>query len=164
MLLRAEGIGKSFGHNAVLKSAAVWGEVGTVSVLLGRNGSGKTTLMRIACGCLQADSGTVRFGEYARERPRLSDLARLGLMYVPQEGLLSNHYSVEQHLGMIAHRYGSYRVEDAVDRLRLGECLGLRPWQLSGGERARASLALAFARGPRCLVVDETLAGLAHLD
>ncbi|MEJ2206958.1 MAG: ABC transporter ATP-binding protein [Gemmatimonadota bacterium] len=164
VLLRAEGIGKSFGRSTVLKSAAVWAEAGQVSVLLGRNGSGKTTLMRIACGCLRADFGTVRFGEYARERPVLSDLARLGLMYLPQEGLLSNRYSVEQHLDVIAFRYGSYRVVEAVERLRLGECLGLRPWQLSGGERARASLALALIRGPRCLVVDEPLAGLAPLD
>jgi ABC-type multidrug transport system ATPase subunit len=164
VLLRAEGIGKSFGRNEVLKSAAVWGEVGRVSVLLGRNGSGKTTLMRIACGCLRADYGTVRFGEYSGERPRLSDLSRLGLMYLPQDGLLSSRYSVEQHLDMMAHRFGSYRVTEAIERLRLGGCLGQWPWQLSGGERARASLALAFVRGPRCLVVDEPLASLAPLD
>jgi ABC-type multidrug transport system ATPase subunit len=164
VLLRAEGIGKSFGRTEVLKSAAVWGEAGKVSVLLGRNGSGKTTLMRIACGWLRADFGTIRFGEYCRERPRPWDLARLGLMYLPHEGLLSNRFSVRQHLELMAHRFGPYRVEEAIERLRMADWLVNRPWELSGGERARASLALALIRGPRCLVADEPLAGLAPLD
>jgi ABC-type multidrug transport system ATPase subunit len=163
-LLRADGIGKSFGRNDVLKSASVWGEEGRVSVLLGCNGSGKTTLMRIACGRLRADYGMVRFGDYGRERPRLAELARLGLMYVPQDQLLDNGYSVAQHLAFVVHRFGSFRLEEAIDRLRLSELLDLRPWQLSGGERMRASLALAVVRGPRCLVVDEPLVGLAPLD
>jgi ribose transport system ATP-binding protein len=96
--LRAEGIGKSFGRVEALKAASLWGEAGKVTTLLGRNGAGKTTLMKIAAGVLRPDYGVVSLFGDVRENHSLPRLARSGLMYVPQDQLVSPRYRVRDHL------------------------------------------------------------------
>ncbi len=160
-VLHAEGIGKSFGKVQVLKTASLRGEPGKVTTLLGRNGAGKTTLMKIAAGVLRADYGVVSvFGE-ARGNHSLARLARLGLMYVPQEQLVSPGYRVRSHIDALAATFGSAGVDEAISRMELGGLLDQGVASLSGGERMRVSLALALARSPSVLLVDEPLVRLA---
>lgn len=162
----ADSVGKSFRTERVLKAASVWAEAGTVVALLGRNGSGKSTLLRIGAGVLAPDYGTVRLAGRTFTRPRLHVLARLGLFFLPDRGLLSPRLTLDQHF--------------AAQRARFdGPGPGLAPWQewlnvigllpafpreLSTGERRRAEVALAWARAPLCLLADEPLLGLAPKD
>jgi len=160
-VLRAEGIGKSFGRVEVLKSASLWGEAGKITTLLGRNGAGKTTLMKIAAGVLRADYGVVSLFGDVRENQSLPRLARSGLMYVPQAQLVSPVYRVRDHLRALATTFGSAGVDDAISEMRIEALLDRRVGSLSGGERMRVSLALAFARAPKVLIVDEPLVRLS---
>lgn len=160
----AEGIGRSFGRTEVLKSASLWAAPGRITTLMGRNGAGKTTLMRIAVGVLRGDYGVVRFNGKAWERPRLWELARMGLFYVPQEQLLVGRMTARQHLEALAAVVGSTHVDAAVESTRIGPLLDQRTWELSGGERMRVSLALAMTSRPVCLVIDEPLARVAPKD
>ena len=159
--LRAEGIGKSFGRVEVLKSASLWGESGKVTTLLGRNGAGKTTLMKIAAGVLRADYGVVSLFGDPKENHSLARLARLGLMYVPQAQLVSPAYRVRDHLRAVATTFGSAGVDEAISEMRIEPLLDLAVRSLSGGERMRVSLALALARAPKVLIVDEPLVRLS---
>lgn len=163
-MLRAEGIGKSFGTLEVLKSASIWGEAGKVTTLLGRNGSGKTTLMKIAVGAIRADYGVISVFGDVRERQSLARLARAGLMYVPQEQLVSPGYRVRDHIEALCMIFGSDTVDDAITEMRIDDLLDLHVATLSGGERMRVSLALALARAPKVLVADEPLVGLSPRD
>ncbi len=163
-ILRAEGIGRSFGRFEVLKAASLWAEPGKIVTLMGRNGAGKTTLIKIAAGWLRADYGVVHFDGIAMERPQLARLARAGLFYIPQEQLLSPTFTVQQHIEAVAARFGSDEVEYAVEATRLGGVLPQRPSTLSGGERMRASLALGLVRKPACLIIDEPFRGVSPLD
>ncbi len=160
-VLRAEGIGKSFGRVEVLKSASLWGEAGKITTLLGRNGAGKTTLMKIAAGVLRADYGVVSLFGDVRENQSLPRLARSGLMYVPQAQLVSPVYRVRDHLRALATTFGSAGVDDAISEMGIEALLDRRVGSLSGGERMRVSLALAFARAPKVLIVDEPLVRLS---
>ena len=159
--LRAEGVGKSFGRIQALKAASLWGEAGKVTTLLGRNGAGKTTLMKIAAGVLRADYGVVSLFGDARENHSLPRLARSGLMYVPQEQLISPAYRVRDHLRALATTFGSAGIEEAISEMSIEALLDQRVVSLSGGERMRVSLALALARAPKVLIVDEPLIGLS---
>ncbi len=159
--LRAEGIGKSFGRVEVLKSASLWGESGKVTTLLGRNGAGKTTLMKIAAGVLRADYGVVSLFGDPKENHSLARLARLGLMYVPQAQLVSPAYRVRDHLRAVATTFGSAGVDEAISEMRIEPLLDQAVRSLSGGERMRVSLALALARAPKVLIVDEPLVRLS---
>jgi len=163
-VFRAEGIAKAFGDRQVLKNASVWGEGGKITTLMGRNGVGKSTLLRIAVGDLRADQGVVFFEAYVGERPSLARLASKGLFWVPQEQLLSRHYSVRDHLRAVEARFKTGRSQEAVEALGIVGTLDQRVSELSGGERMRVSLALAVARRPTCLVIDEPFARVAPKD
>jgi ABC-type multidrug transport system ATPase subunit len=160
----AEGIGKSFGGTVVLKAASIWAEPGKVTTLMGRNGSGKTTLFRIAAGLLRADHGVVSlFGEVT-EHASLHALARRGLMFLPQGRLASPMFTARDHFRALGSVFGFDGIESAISVAALEELLDQPIASLSGGERARVSLGLAFARRPRVLLADEPLVGLAPAD
>jgi len=156
-VLRAEGVVRSFGRNEVLKSASLWAEPGKIVTLMGRNGSGKTTLLRITAGWLRADYGVVHFNGIVTQRPRLARLAEAGLFYIPQDQLLSPSFTVRQHIEAVSARFGADHVQAAIEETNIEEILDQTVWELSGGERMRASLALGIARRPLCLLIDEPL-------
>lgn len=163
-VLAAESVGKRYGDRVVLKSASLWAEAGEVTGVVGRNGSGKSTLMKIAAGWLAPDHGTVRFLGEVTERPRLHWMAARGLFYLPDREVLSPRVTVGEHLRSMARRYGAGDAGEAAERLGIAHLLERRPDDLSGGERRRAEVALAFARGPVCLVADEPFRGIDPRD
>lgn len=162
--LRAEGVRKVFGGNEALTSASLWATPGRVTTLLGRNGSGKTTLLRVAAGVLRPDQGVVAVDGVAVVPARLHELAKRGVMFLPQGRLLIPGASVADHFRAISVAFDGARVEKAVDAAGVGALMSQRAHTLSGGEKARVSLALAIARGPRVLLADEPLVGLAPVD
>jgi ABC-type multidrug transport system ATPase subunit len=154
----------SFGGTEALKSAALWAEPGKVTVLLGRNGSGKTTLMKVAAGELRPDQGVVSMAGNTSERHRLPELARLGLMYLPQEQLGPPAYRVRDLFASVERAFATGRADEAIASVELGHLLDHRVGSLSRGERVRLSVGLALARRPTVLLADEPLVGLAPRD
>lgn len=163
-VLRVESAGKRFGAITALTTASLWAESGRITTLMGRNGSGKTTLLRIAAGDLRADHGHVVFRGRVHLRPSLVVLARFGLMYLPQEQLVSHAYCVRDHFTALAASYPDARVDRAIAEAELAPLLDQPVARLSGGERMRVSLALACARRPVVLLADEPLVGLSPRD
>jgi len=163
-LLAAESIGKSFGTRIVLRTASMWATSGKVTVLLGRNGCGKTTLVRITIGQLRAEHGVVIYDGQRTLRPKLHDLARAGLYYLPERNLLSTAFTMREHFDAVLALYPTAKVDRAIELLRVGELLGRRPGTLSGGERRRCEVAIALARAPRCLLADEPYMGIMPTD
>lgn len=179
-VLSADSIGRSFGSRRVLDSATLWARAGEITVLMGRNGTGKTTLLRIAAGRLKADWGAVRYCGQVSERPRHHEMARRGLFCVPQEGLLPRGRSVRQVARAVIRAFppeertasetGGRREDDDVvvdtwaAEWELDHLLDAPDEELSGGERNRASMALAVLRRPLCLLTDEPLTGSAPKD
>jgi ABC-type multidrug transport system ATPase subunit len=163
LVLVAQSMGKSFGLNSVLKGATLWCQSGMVNVLVGRNGCGKSTLIDVTLGIRRSDFGTVTMTGWATSRPRPADMARRGVFYSPQAGMLIPKFTLGAHLRMWADRFGG-NPEDAAARVAIDHVLDQRPDQVSGGEKKRAELALALLRRPRVLIADEPLAGLPPVD
>lgn len=164
-MLEVDGAGKRFGSLVVLKSASFAAPAGRITALMGRNGSGKSTLMRIAVGRVRPDWGRVVYrGRYLR-RPSLSALAREGLMYSTQSSALTRHFTLHEHLEAMVDRFGGReRLPRVVDAMGLAHLLAHRPDEMSGGERQRASVALAMIRAPACLLMDEPFSGVQPKD
>jgi ABC-type multidrug transport system ATPase subunit len=162
-LLVFDSIGKRFGRRVVLRVASLWGTAGRITVLLGRNGSGKSTLIRAGLGIVKPDHGSIRWEREILDRPRLHDLARRGLLFIPDRGLLSRRLRLAAQLELYAEAFGG-NVQDAVQAEGLEGLLDSRVGELSGGEERRAEMAIARLRKPRCLLADEPFAGLAPLD
>lgn len=158
-VLEASGITKSYRRGlwprrrelVVLRGAALALGAGEVVGLVGENGSGKSTLMQILVGALDADAGTVRVA------------GRVG--YCPQEPLLYDRLTCDEHLELFGVAYGMDSAAVAAAAGALYETLGFGNWrrtrveELSGGTRAKLNLALALLADPEVLLLDEPYAG-----
>lgn len=162
-MLVADCVAKSFGDRRVLTSASLRAVEGELRVLFGRNGAGKSTLMKIAAGWTQPDSGSVFVDGRALEHTALAALARRGVLWLPDEGLLSNAFTVRRQLDFFAARWGG-DAGAAAERVGITHLVDRAPCTLSGGERRRAELAVALVRRPRVLLADEPYRGVAPLD
>ena len=129
--------------------------------LLGPSGGGKTTLLRCLVGVQRVASGTVTvFGEPAGSRA-LRD--RIG--YVTQAASVYDDLTVAENLAFFARVLGVPRadVQRVVDAVDLGDHADQVVGRLSGGQRSRASLAVALLGEPDLLVLDEPTVGLDPL-
>ncbi|MDX6646292.1 MAG: putative transport system ATP-binding protein [Miltoncostaeaceae bacterium] len=135
---------------------------GEVVAITGPSGSGKSTLLAVLAGLDEPDGGMVRIeGERISRRPeeeRAAVRARLiGVVY--QHGNLLGHLSVEDNVALAQRLRG--RAGSSEWRRELLERCGIArrahawPSQLSGGELARAGLAVALANDPAILLADE---------
>ncbi len=163
--LVADCVSKSFGGRRVLSSASLRAVSGQVRALLGRSGEGKSTLMRIAAGWLEPDSGVVHCDGRAELSAKPHLLARQGVFYLPDRGVLSSALTVRAQLEMIAEQFpGGASVDEAAATMGILERIDVRPPVLSGGEQRRADVAAVLVRSPRCLLADEPLRGIAPID
>ncbi|MDV3223184.1 ABC transporter ATP-binding protein [Intrasporangium sp.] len=139
-------------------------EEGSVLGLLGRNGVGKSTLVSTVMGLVRPKSGSVVFDgtDVAGRRP--DRIASMGVAYVPQGRRVFAPLTVDEHLAIAdrAGRTGTWTRERVLEMLpRLGERLGHRGDQLSGGEQQMLAIARALLTNPRLLLLDEPSDGLA---
>src|SRR2546426_3756414 len=131
---------------------------GSVTGLLGPSGSGKTTLMRAIVGVQRLAAGRVEvLGEPAGAKTLRS---RVG--YMTQAPSVYGDLSVRENLRFFARVLGapSESVDRAVDEVSLADFAGRVVSRLSGGQRARVSLATALLGKPDLLVLDEPTVGL----
>jgi ABC-2 type transport system ATP-binding protein len=134
---------------------------GTVTGLLGPSGCGKSTLMRAIVGVQIVASGTVTvLGEPAGSR---SLRARVG--YVTQAPSVYGDLSVRENLRYFAAVLGTppERVDAVMATVDMDAFAGRVVGSLSGGQRARVSLATALLNEPPLLVLDEPTVGLDPL-
>lgn len=131
---------------------------GAVTGLLGPSGSGKTTLMRCLVGVQIVTSGSVRvLGEDAG-----SAALRHRVGYVTQSPSVYADLTVQENARYFAAvlGVGVTAADKAVNDVGLGDQARQLVTTLSGGERARASLACALLGGPELLILDEPTVGL----
>ena len=160
-VVQARALGKRYGDRWALRNCTLDIPPGHVVGLVGPNGAGKTTFLHLAVGLLAPTTGEIEvFGANPRGNPDV--LARLG--FVAQETPLYRTFRVDEMLTL--GRRLNRRFEDGWARGRLDQ-LGIDMRQhvgdLSGGERAQVALALALAKRPDLLLLDEPVVSLDPL-
>lgn len=132
--------------------------------LMGRSGSGKTTLLNIIGGLDKPDAGEV-FVE-GRGLHKLSDNAltqlrreRIGFVFqsfalVPVLTALEN-VELPMHIAGLPRRERHQRAVELLQLVGLGKRMHHRPFELSGGEQQRVSIARALSNRPALIVADE---------
>lgn len=131
---------------------------GDVTGLLGPSGGGKTTLMRAVVG-VQAG---VRGRLHVLGEPAGSPSLRARVGYVTQSPAVYSDLSVRANLDYFAAILGAdaARVDDVLHDVDLHAAAAQLVGTLSGGQRARVSLAAALLGRPELLVLDEPTVGL----
>ena len=153
--------GKGRSQNWALRDCSLRLPRGRIAALVGPNGAGKSTLLHLAVGLLAPDAGAVRiFGAAPFDNPAV--LADIG--FVAQDTPLYADFTAAELLTMGSKL--NRRWDGGLARMRLAQ-LGIPPdrrvGKLSGGQRAQVALALALAKRPRLLLLDEPLASLDPL-
>ena len=131
---------------------------GSVTGLLGPSGCGKSTLMRAIVGVQRVDGGHVT----VLERPAGHPALRRELGYVTQAPSVYADLTVGENLRHFARLLGAPAgdVARVMDTVGLADRAGQPVARMSGGQRARVSLAVALLGDPRLLVLDEPTVGL----
>ena len=161
-MLIIRDLGKSFDGKLVVKNLSFEAPDGTITGLLGANGAGKTTTLRMICGVLKPDSGSICV-----------------------DGLVENTLARQSHLGALLDHTGIYsrltvrenlmyfgrlrgmaltslkeRVNEVLVALALGSLADRRTAGFSQGERMKTALGRAILNSPRNLLLDEPTNGL----
>lgn len=161
--LTTSDLHKAFGDHPVLRGVDLTIPGGTFAAVLGASGSGKTTLLRILAGFERPDRGVVAVGGVILDDDHhhlRAERRRIG--YVPQEGSLFPHLTVEGNVGfgLRAREGREAEIADLLERVGLSGLGSRYPHQLSGGQQQRVALARALAVRPRIVLLDEPFASL----
>lgn len=160
VILKAEGINKTFGEKQVLKDVSIELNKGEIISLLGVSGSGKTTLFNILSGIYKPDSGKVYLkGEDVTAKPGK-------VSYMLQKDLLFPYRKVIDNVCLPLIVNGTKKSEARKIALPYFETFGLAgyeykyPSQLSGGMRQRAALLRTYLSSNGVALLDEPFSAL----
>ena len=159
--LELHGLRRSFGELVAVDDLSFSVPAGRLFGFVGRNGAGKTTTMRIVCGLLAADAGSVSW-----DGGPIDANVRERIGYMPEERGLYPKMRIGDQLGYFAvlhgasHHEGRAAARSWMDRLGLGDREGARVEALSHGNQQRVQLAAALVHQPDLLILDEPFAGL----
>jgi ABC-type polar amino acid transport system ATPase subunit len=174
VVVRIEGLHKTFGHLEVLRGIDMEVHKGEVVVIFGRSGSGKSTLLRCVNFLEDPTSGTIevdgiRLGGGHRTRARREQIRQLRV----KTGMVFQQFNLFPHMTAIQNvMEGPCTVKGLAAPMARGECLELLrmvgladkadeyPIRLSGGQQQRVAIARALAMHPEVLLFDEPTSAL----
>jgi branched-chain amino acid transport system ATP-binding protein len=167
VVLSLKGVEAGYGRIRALHGIDLEVREGEIVALLGANGAGKTTTLKTISGLVQATAGSVTFAGQNLVGRKASDIARLGVVHVPEGRHVLRGLSVRENLEL-----GGFTVADSsVRRQRLEHAFSLFPILkqrehqdgslLSGGEQQMLAIGRALIHGPKVLLLDEPSMGLA---
>jgi branched-chain amino acid transport system ATP-binding protein len=166
-ILQVQGLAASYGKINALNGIDLAVPRGRIVTLLGANGAGKTTTLKTISGLVRATAGSVVFDGQDITTMPAHEIARLGLVHVPEGRHILRGLSVRENLEL-----GAFTVHDpALRRQRMEEVFALFPILekrqhqdgslLSGGEQQMLAIGRALMHGPKLLLLDEPSMGLA---
>ena len=164
MIASMDSVVKRYGDTTAVDHLNLNVIQGEILGLLGPNGAGKTTAIRMLCGLINADSGTIKvFGE-TQNINNLNTRRNMGL--VTQEISVFTDLSAAENLRYFGGLYGLKGAELAAGVKETLEFVGLtehakkRPGKFSGGMQRRLNIACALVHRPKLVVMDEPTVGI----
>jgi len=164
------GLYKSFGNNKVLRGVDIEVEKGENVVVLGRSGTGKSVLLKIICGLLTQDEGTVTvLGEDVKSlRTRQLESLRLKVGFSFQGSALYDSMTVQENIEFpllrnfkrLTKMEVKEKVDSVLNAVSLIDSKDQYPAELSGGQKKRIGIARTLVLQPEIMLYDEPTAGL----
>lgn len=164
MILRLDDVHTDIGQYHILHGVHLNVPESGVHVILGRNGAGKTTTLRTIMGLWPACKGAVMFKHHDITQMHVSDIAQLGVAFVPENMGIFGGLTVAENMRLATH-------DGNFDAERLARVETLFPplktfWDkqahaLSGGQKQMLAIARAIIEKRELILIDEPTKGLA---
>jgi phospholipid/cholesterol/gamma-HCH transport system ATP-binding protein len=161
---------KSFGENHVLRGVNLEVKNKENVVVLGRSGTGKSVLIKIICGLLKPDQGSVNVLGKEVELLNEKELQQLRLQigFSFQSSALYDSMTVKENLAFPLVRHSKHlskkevnqQIERVLDAVGLLQTMNQMPSELSGGQRKRIGIARTLILRPKIMLYDEPTSGL----
>lgn len=169
-VISIKDLNKSFDELSVLKGIDIDIVKGENIAVLGRSGSGKSVLIKIICGLLKPDSGSVKvFGEeISTVSPKELRELRLKIGFSFQSSALYDSMTVKENLAfpLVRNKRNlkpnevDEAIESVLNDVGLLQTLHQMPSELSGGQRKRIGIARTLILKPEIMLYDEPTSGL----
>lgn len=167
-MLTVNNLEVTYGGIRALRGASLHIGEGQMVALIGSNGAGKTTLLNAISGLVRPEAGSITFDGLDLGRLMPHQVARIGLLQVPEGRQILGPLSVEENLqlGSLAAGARAGNAKTDLERVwSLFPILAERRLQqagsLSGGQQQMLAIARALMGRPRLLMLDEPSLGLA---
>ena len=160
--LTFDRVTKRYGATEAVRDLSFTVGRGEMFGLIGADGAGKTTTIRLLCGLLHADAGSVRV--LGRDPVKAHRAVTADVGYLSQRFSLYGDLSVDENIAFFAEIHGVSRYRERRDRLL--EMTQLTPFRsrladrLSGGMKQKLALACTLVHEPKVLLLDEPTTGV----
>ncbi len=162
MSIEINQISKSFNNQLALKNISFKINKGEIVGFLGPNGAGKTTLMRIICGYIKQNIGSIKI--CSLDKDSNEELVKSKIGYLAENNPLYKNMYIKEYLLFVGKLYNVNNLQNRV--LKVMQQTGLlneknkKIQQLSKGFKQRVGLAAALIHNPEILILDEPTTGL----
>jgi len=168
-MIRLDKVCSGIGSIDILHDIDLTVMPGELVVVLGANGAGKTTLLRTISGLVEVRGGTIEFDGKTIQSTQAHELARSGLVHVPQGRQVIPTLTVEENLAIGAEHLPGLGRSEIARRIEIEyqrfpvlqtrrQILG---GSLSGGEQQMLAVSRGLMMAPKLLMLDEPSLGLA---
>ena len=167
MLIEVDSLSVNYGEVVAVRDISLTVEAGEIVCLLGANGAGKSSTLMAISGILKGRSGCVRFNDRDISLLGSHEIARSGLVQVPEGRRVFPEMTVSENLQIGGIHTKSAHVRDerlghAYDMFpRLAERRSQAAGSLSGGEQQMLAVARALMSAPQLVMLDEPSLGLS---
>ena len=174
IVLEAVNISRTYAGKVpvrALKGCSAAFERGEFAAIIGKSGSGKSTFLRILGTLDVPDDGTVKIGGVdiygggtKLSDKQLSEFRRRNIGFVYQDYNLFPEYTAYENIVFPVHldkrREDREEVTEIMEKLGIEHCRDKFPFEMSGGEKQRVSLARALVNNPDVILADEPTGNL----
>jgi len=159
-----QSVHKSFGSKVAVRDLTLSVPPGELFAFLGPNGAGKTTTIKMICGLLHPQRGTI---DVCGHRMGINGLAgKAKLAYVPDQPFLYDKLTGREFLSFVGEMYRiasdvQHRViNELTEQLDMGDFLNNLTETYSHGMKQKVVLSAALLHDPEVLIIDEPMVGL----
>ncbi len=155
-------VGKRYGATTAIHNLSFSVQRGEMFGLIGPDGAGKTTTIRLLCGLLTSDTGSIRVLGHDPRLDRRQVTSAVG--YLSQRFSLYGDLSIDENVAFFAeiHGVGDYepRRDDLLELMQLAPFRSRLADRLSGGMKQKLALACTLIHQPDVILLDEPTTGV----